>query len=153
MTMNGGLLRLVGAVVVVLGLTTGASADQSDFALFDGSNPANQPNAGAVCAANSAFTYHVVVANWGSDGEIRITYKDGDIVRFPIKAGASFAFSQAAGSRGGADKAVRVSNGGSPAQLAGSLSAVGQGKPTCVSCDAVSEGGVGDPACDTIVPN
>jgi len=143
----------VGLVLVsslVLALASAASADTSDFALFDGTNPANQPDSGAVCTARSAFTYHVTVANWGADGEVRITYKDGDVVRFPIKAGASLAFSQAAGSKSGADRAVRVSNGGSAAQLAGSMSAIGQGKPSCLSCDADADG---DPACDAIVPN
>lgn len=138
------------APILVLGLGSAASADTSDFALFDGSNPANQPDSGAVCTANSAFTYHVAVANWGADGEVRITYADGDIVRFPIKAGASFAFSQAGGAKNGADRAVRVSNGGSAAQLAGSMSAVGQGKPACLSCDADSDG---DAGCDAVVPN
>jgi len=150
MRKSGVLPWLILASIVLLGLGTDASADTSDFALFDGSNPANQPNSGAVCSANSAFTYHVAVANWGADGEVRITYTDGDIVRFPIKAGASFAFSQAGGSKGGADKAVRVSNGGSAAQLAGSMSALGQGKPLCISCDADSSG---DAGCDAIVPN
>ena len=94
----------------------------------------------------------MAVANWGSDGVLRITYKDGEeIIRFPIKAGASFAFSQAGGSKGGVDKAVRLTNEGSAAQLAGVMSASGQGKPRCVSCDAVSEGGVGAAACDAIV--
>ncbi len=253
------------AAVLLLGSVTVASADQSDFALFDGSNPANQPNSGAVCSAHGAFTYHVAVANWGAAGEVRITYKDGDIIRFPIAAGASFAFSQAGGSKGskdnednegnkekkvaptgtinnamptytwnamtgatwyylwvnrastpvitqwytaaqancpagtdtcsvtpgtalangahtwwiqpygaggygpwssglaftvspapaagGPDSAIRVSNGGSAAQLAGSMSAIGEGKPKCVSCDAPGEGGVGDEGCDAIVPN
>ncbi|MBI4636097.1 MAG: hypothetical protein HY727_07065 [Candidatus Rokubacteria bacterium] len=100
MRTSGALLRLSLAPIVVLALATGASADTSDFALFDGTNPANQPDSGAVCSANSAFTYHVAVANLGADGEVRITYKDGDIIRFPIAAGASFAFSQAAGSKG-----------------------------------------------------
>lgn len=137
--------------VVWLGLATGAWADKSDFALFDGSNPANQPNSGAVCSANSSFTYHVAVANWGSEpGEVRITYADGDIIRFPIAPGASFAFSQAAGNKGGADQAVRVSNGGSPAQLAGAMSASGQGDPRCISCDADS---ATDAGCDALVPN
>ena len=148
------VLRLTLALIAVLGLGTVASADTSDFALFDGTNPANQPDSGAVCFANSSFTYHVAVANWGADGFVRITYKDGiEIIRFPIKAGASFAFSQAAGSKGGVDSAVRLSNEGSAAQLAGVMSASGQGKPRCVSCDAVSEGGVGDAGCDAIVPN
>ncbi len=150
MTRAGILLYLILSASVVLGTATVASAVTSDFALFDGTNPANQPDSGATCVANSAFTYHVVVANWGGDGEVRITYKDGDLIRFPIAAGASFAFSQAAGSKGGADRAVRVSNGGSAAQLAGSLSAIGQGKPRCISCDADS---AGDAGCDAIVPN
>lgn len=138
------------AFAVLLASTTEASADTSDFALFDGSNPANQPNSGAVCSSNGAFTYHVAVANWGADGEVRITYKDGDIIRFPIAAGGSFAFSQAAGSKGGADSAVRVWNGGSAAQLAGSMSAAGQGSPACISCDADSSG---DAGCDAQIPN
>lgn len=144
------LVSLVLASLAVLGLATTAAADNSDFAFFDGSNPANQPDAGAVCSANSAFTYHVAVANWGPDGEVRITYKDGDFIRFPIKAGASFAFSQAAGGSKAIDGALRVSNGGSAAQLAGSMSAIGQGKPTCISCDA---GSSGDAGCDALVPN
>ncbi len=66
------LLGLLLALIALLGLGTVASADTSDFALFDGTNPANQPNSGAVCSANSAFTYHLALANWGSDGFVRI---------------------------------------------------------------------------------
>jgi hypothetical protein len=137
----------------VLVLTSAArAADDHDFALFDGSNPANQPNSGAVCSSEKdPFTYHVVVANWGADGEVRITYKDGDFIRFPIKAGESFSFTQAAGSdKNGPDSAVRVSNGGSAAQLAGSMSASGEKRVSCISCDADS---AGDAGCDAIVPN
>ena len=61
------------------------------------------------------------------------------IVRYPIKAGESFSLSQAAGSKAGKDRVVRVSNGGSAAQLAGVMSSQG-GK--CGSCDA--DGGIGD---------
>ena len=153
-----------GLAVALLAFATVASADESSFALFDGSNPVNQPNSGAVCGAKSAFTYHVAVANWGSAGEVRITYKDGDFIRFPIAAGASFTLSQAGGSKPGSghhsggggsspDSAIRVSNGGSAAQLAGSMSAIGQGNPKCVSCDDTTQGGVGDAGCDAIVPN
>jgi hypothetical protein len=138
------------ALALLLATVAAASADTSDFALFDGTNPTNQADSGAVCSANSSFTYHVTVANWGDDGEVRITYKDGDFVRFPIAAGASFAFSQAAGSKGRADRAVRVSNGGSSAQLSGAMSASGQGNVKCISCDA---DGSGDAGCDNFVPN
>jgi len=125
---------------------------QNDFALFDGSNPANQPDSGAICGAkaNQPFTYNLAVANYGSDGFVRVTYADGDWVQFPISAGGSFSLTQAAGSRSGDDAVVRVSNGGSAAQLAGVMSAQGA---TCGSCDAVAEGGIGDAGCDAVAPN
>lgn len=136
------------ALAVVLAFAVAAHADTSDFALFDGSNPDNLPDAGAVCSAKSAFTYHVAVANWGPAGEVWISYSDGDVIRFPILPGGSFAFSQAAGSKGRADRAVRVWNGGTAALLAGSMSAVGQGNPACLSCDATADG---DQECDKLV--
>ncbi len=82
---------------------------------------------------------------------MRITYFDGDIIRFPIAAGASFNMSQAGGKR--ASRAIRVSNGGSGAQLAGSLSAIGDGNPQCASCDAPAQGGIGDSGCDNFSKN
>jgi hypothetical protein len=126
------------------------SGARNEFALFDGSNPLNQPDAGAVCGATQGqpYTYHLALANYGSDGFVRVTYFDGDWVQFPIAAGASLSLSQAAGSRGGDDRAVRVSNGGSGAQLAGALSAQGG---RCASCDA--DGGLGDAGCDALVAN
>ena len=126
------------------------NGNRNDFALFDGSNPLNQPDAGAVCGDKKGkpFTFHLTVANYGSDGFIRVTYADGDWIQLPIAAGGSFSMTQAAGSKGGADAAVRVSNGGSAAQLAGALSAEGG---RCASCDA--DGGLGDAGCDKFVPN
>ena len=128
----------------------GDGARSNDFALFDGSNPLNQPSSGAVCGApkGHAFTYNLAVANYGSDGFVRVTYTDGDWVQFPIAAGGSFSLSQAGGSKSGNDAVVRVSNGGSPAQLAGVLSAQ---RAKCASCDA--DGGTGDAGCDAFVPN
>ena len=125
---------------------------QNEFALFDGSNPANQPNAGAICGAalGQPFTYNVAVANYGSDGFVRITYVDGDWVQFPIAAGGSFSLTQAAGSKAGKDAVVRVSNGTSAAQLSGVMSATGA---KCGSCDALEEGGLGDAQCDAFLPN
>lgn len=127
-----------------------ASGPSNDFALFDGSNPLNQPAAGAICGASKGqpFTYHLAAANYGGDGFLRVTYADGDWVQYPIAARASFSLSQAAGSQGGADSIVRVSNGGSAAQLAGVLSAE---NAKCASCDA--DGGIGDAGCDAKLPN
>ena len=127
-----------------------AAGPSNDFALFDGSNPLNQPAAGAICGApkGQPFTYHLAAANYGGDGFLRVTYADGDWVQYPIAARASFSLSQAAGSAGGADSIVRVSNGGSAAQLAGVLSAE---NAKCASCDA--DGGIGDAGCDAKLPN
>jgi hypothetical protein len=123
---------------------------RNEFALFDGSNPLNQPDAGAICGASKGqpYTYHLAVANYGSDGFVRVTYYDGDWVQYPIAAGGSLSLSQAGGSKGGDDRVVRVSNGGSAAQLAGVLSAE---NAKCASCDA--DGGIGDVGCDAFVAN
>jgi hypothetical protein len=147
------MVGLILVPILLLGLVGTASADVSDFSFFDGTNPANQPNAGAICGSNSAFTYHLVVQNWGPDGRVRITYPDGDFINFELAQGQSFSMSQAAGNKSGDSRAIRVSNGGTPAQLSGSLSAIGQGNPRCASCDAVSEGGIGDAGCDAFIPN
>ncbi len=125
---------------------------KNEFALFDGSNPANQPDSGAICGAKlgKPYTYHLAVSNYGPDGFVRITYIDGDWVQFPIAAGAFLNLTQAGGSKGGADAVVRISNGDSAAQLSGVLSATGA---KCGSCDADDEGGLGDEECDAFVPN
>lgn len=163
--------------VMLFGSWTVASADgdnKSDFALFDGTNPANQGAAGvanplpkgvagAVCGGTKpgkAFTFHVTVTNHssGAPGFVRLTYKDGDFVQFPLAPGGSFSFSQAGGSKGGADRAVRISGvpgGATGTRLVGAMSILSaeDGKPFCVSCDATTEGGVGDAGCDAKVPD
>lgn len=150
---------LSAAVVVLSGMWTVVSADgtKSDFALFDGTNPVNaSPNTGAVCQAKlkKAFTYHVAVTNYGTAGVVRIRYADGDQVDYKIPVDGSFSLSQAAGSKGGADRAVRVC-GANGAILVGSMSALSEhddgAKLSCVSCDAPANGGVGDAACTAIV--
>jgi len=125
------------------------NGNRNDFALFDGSNPLNQPDSGAVCGDKKGqpFIFHITVANFGADGFLRVTYADGDFIQIPLAAGGSFSMTQAGGSKDGADAAVRVSNGGSGAQLAGAMSAEGG---MCASCDA---DGVGDAGCDKFVPN
>lgn len=145
------------ALVAVSGLATIVEADLSktDFALFDGTNPANAPGSGAICIgskdfkADKQFIYHVAVTNHHSGaGHVRITYADGDFVNYQIAAGGSFSLSQAAGGTGGADKGVRVSNGGSAAVIVGAMSAVGL-EPVCVSCG----GADADRFCDTLIPD
>jgi hypothetical protein len=129
---------------------------KSDFAFFDGTS-SDAATAGALCGAGSpsdvevgeAYTFHIALANLGGPGFVRLTYADGDFIRFPIAANASLTLSQAAGGRGGFDRAVRVHNESSAAQLAGTMSAAGGGV-FCLSCDT---GADGDAACDAIIPD
>jgi len=151
--------------IVLIGLpgswTAARAADKADFALFDGTNPDNS-DPGAICAAkshkkkkaknykikkNKSFTYHVTATNFSqTDGEIRVIYLDGRFVRYIVPAGQSFNLSQAGGSRGGEDAAIRVD---SDPDIAGAVSAKGR-HVSCVSCD---EDAAGDVGCDDIIPN
>src|SRR3989442_9231479 len=141
-------------LIMLLGSWSTAGATNSDFALFDGTNPNNRPGSGAVCGTAAGgpqtpvfFTYHVSVSNWSnSTAVLRITFTDGDITRYQIPAGSSFSLTDEGGSNAN-NSAIRASieNNG---QLAGEASATGP-KVFCLSCDADSDGA---PACNKIIP-
>ncbi|HEY6206792.1 MAG TPA: hypothetical protein VIW21_11560 [Chthoniobacterales bacterium] len=109
-----------------------AGGEQSDFALFDGTNP-SAPEFGAACGAKLgsssqavAFTYYVTVSNWSDTVRIlRVLYADGEeIARYQIPPHTSFSFSQAAGGTAGVDDLIRIfGEGAAPVELAGSVSA------------------------------
>ena len=117
--------------------------DRSDFALFDGTNPANEapPDGGAECHVKNGFaaTLHVTVTahSSGPDGFVRATFKDADWVEFPIKSGGSLHFSQSIGGTPGVDDRIRISNGAKPAgaRLVGWASIQSDGTVSCRSCD------------------
>ena len=140
-------------LIMSLGPWSTAGATNSDFALFDGTNPANQPNSGAVCGAGSPtnlqnvfFTYHVNVSNFSDSlAVLRITFRDGDITRYQILARSSFSLTEEGGSNAN-NSAIRVSIEGN-GQLAGEASATGP-KVFCISCDADSDGAA---ACTKII--
>jgi len=133
----------------------GDSELRSDFALFDGTNPANldlSGKTGAICGVSNkqqtalvpgkSFTYNVAVTNDGSGGlECKVIYTDLDFIRVKIPLGASFSFSQAAGSNA-VDAAVRLD---CAQNVSGSMSAQGPNGLFCVSCDA------NDAFCDAII--
>jgi hypothetical protein len=139
---------LSAGLVVLSGPWTVAGADdddddndkKSDFALFDGTNPATEdpPFGGAECTVKGPATLYVTVTahSSGPAGFVRATFKDTDFVQFPIASGGSFSFSQSIGGTSGVDDRVRISNGGDAtgARLVGWLSASGK-KPTCQSCN------------------
>lgn len=127
--------------------------DRSDFALFDGTNPATEapPNGGAECSVMNGFaaTLHVTVTahSSGPDGFVRATFADTDFVEFPIKSGGSFDFSQSIGGTPGVDDRIRISNGGKAggARLVGWASILSDGVVNCRSCNF--DDGVGGAGC------
>ena len=127
--------------------------DRSDFALFDGTNPATEapPNGGAECSVKNGFaaTLHVTVTahSSGPDGFVRATFADADFVEFPIKSGGSLDFSQSIGGTPGVDDRIRISNGGKAdgARLVGWASIQSDGLVNCRSCDF--NDGVGGTGC------
>jgi len=110
-----------------------AGGQESDFALFDGTDPsANE--IGAQCGAKVgksnnavAFTYYVTVSNWSATVKVlRVLYADGqEIARYQIPPFSSFSFTQAAGGTAGIDDWIRVfAEGPVPSGIAGSMSAL-----------------------------
>ena len=121
---------------------------KSDFALFDGTNPATEapPDGGAECTVKGAATFYVAVTahSSGPSGFVRATFADGDFVQFPIAANGSFSFSQSIGGTKDVDTRIRISNGGNVngARLVGWVSALGK-KVSCRSCNSNDVAGGG----------
>ncbi len=143
-------------LMLPFGVWTVAIADddddrKSDFALFDGTNPATEapPDGGAECTVRGAATFYVAVTNHasGNDGFVRATFQDGDFVQYPIKKDTSFSFSQSIGGTKGVDTRIRISNGGDKdgARLVGWVSALGK-KVSCRSCNFNDPAGA--PGCE-----
>ena len=119
-----------------------SGGERSDFALFDGTN-ASDPDAGVSCGARLsnekdngkgsaiAFTYSIAVSNFSNDTAfLRVTYGDGDFVRFAVPANSSFSLNQSAGGTKGVDDKIVVTSETAGA-LAGAVSimAPAQAKP------------------------
>ncbi len=156
-------LTAVAALVAAFGFVgTAKSGEKSDFALFDGTNPANldaNDKTGALCGIakggnpnkrllrGKSFVYYVTVTadDPSVDREVRVVYTDGDFVRYKIPLDGSFAFAQAGGA-GEFDAAIRIVV---DKNVSGSVSARGNKGVFCLSCDELGDG---DAFCDTIIP-
>lgn len=125
-------LLLAGAATIYAASKSPAvGGGRSDFALFDGTDPASD-EIGAQCGATvgsgknaAAFTYYVTVSNWSDEVKIlRVLYADGEeMARYQIAAHTSFSFTQAGGGTAGVDDWIRVfGEGEPPSGLAGSMS-------------------------------
>jgi hypothetical protein len=82
---------LVITFIILLGFGTSVRAHTiltTDFSFFDNTNPAS-PSQGIQCSARTPFEYHVTVSDFStpaSPNVLRVTYADGDFVRFKIAA-------------------------------------------------------------------
>ncbi len=135
------------------------SLEESDFALFDGTNPLNLDGVGktGVLCGNSnkkrtglkakAFKYHFSMTNFDTVArECKVLYSGSipaDFVRYKIPAGTSLNINQSVGSNE-FDSAVRLD---CDAKIAGAGS-INEGENVfCLSCDAL------DAVCDGIIAN
>jgi hypothetical protein len=126
----------------------------TDFALFDGTNPANT-EAGVVCFARGGrggepWDLHIAVSSFGGAG-FRVCYRDGDFVNYQVPTGTSFSLTEAAGSnRSNAVIRIIDAGGTSAGGTAGSVSAEGLygTEVRCISCDEDSDG---PSACDRLI--
>jgi hypothetical protein len=127
----------------------------TDFALFDGTNPANT-EAGVVCFARGGgrpsqpWDLHIAVSSFGGTG-FRVCYRDGDFVNYQVPTGTSFSLTESAGSNF-SNSAIRIIDAGgtSAGGTSGSVSAEGLygTQVRCISCDNDSDG---PGACDQII--
>jgi hypothetical protein len=78
-------MRALVIAFVILGTSVYAHAVKTtDFAFFDNTSSASE---GIQCSAKMPFEYHVTVSDFGATANIlRVTYADGDFVRFKIAA-------------------------------------------------------------------
>jgi len=114
----------VGLAALLGSWTVAAARQNTDFALLNmpGGDTSVQCGARRGSQAGS-FVYYVTMANLGAAGSIRVTYADGDLVDYPIAAGTSFSFVQAAGGTKNVDDLITVTGTGG-AVLVGSMSAL-----------------------------
>src|SRR5262245_5097170 len=105
--------------ILVFGMCGAVQAGNSDYAEFDGTNPANRGGSGALCGTNTGtpspsggavFTYHVSVSNFsGQTAVLRLTHSDGvDFERYQVPGGTSFSLTHDGG-KNPTNKAVRFS--------------------------------------------
>ena len=116
---------LVGAWPVTPAL---AGPQASDFALLD-MEPTVQDvsvqcgatKANATSPKPVAFTMHITMTNrgdlGGSDGFVRVTYRDTDFVDYALPKNTTVQISLAGGGTPGVDDAIKVTSGGTGAAL------------------------------------
>lgn len=119
-----GILAAVMLAVMALGASASAGAigDRTDFTLFDQTGT----DVSARCRTTSGdpFEFNASVRAIGGDAVMRVTFRDGDFIDYPIPENTSFSLHQIAGTDIGTDNRLIVTAApGSSGDLVGWLSA------------------------------
>lgn len=115
---------LLGGILILATAGSGGAATEgllSDHALIDQTGT----DTTVFCRSTNGqpFTVYGSFGAFGGDVTMRVTFRDGDFVDYPIAQDTSFSFSEAAGGTPSVDKKIVVSTSAGAGELVGWLSA------------------------------
>ena len=115
---------LLGGILILATAGSGGAATEgllSDHALIDQTGT----DTDVFCRSTNGqpFTVYGSFRASGGDVTMRVTFRDGDFVDYPIAQDTSFSFSEAAGGTPSVDKKIVVSTSAGAGDLVGWLSA------------------------------
>jgi len=115
---------LLGGILILATAGSGGAATEgllSDHALIDQTGT----DTDVFCRSTNGqpFTIYGSFRAFGGDVTMRVTFRDGDFVDYPIAQDTSFSFSEAAGGTPSVDKKIVVSTSAGAGDLVGWLSA------------------------------
>jgi hypothetical protein len=115
---------LLGGILILATAGSGGAATEgllSDHALIDQTGT----DTDVFCRSTNGqpFTVYGSFRAFGGDVTMRVTFRDGDFVDYPIAQDTSFSFSEAAGGTPSVDKKIVVSTSAGAGDLVGWLSA------------------------------
>jgi hypothetical protein len=84
-----------------------------------------------------AFDVHASVRAFGGDVTVRVNFRDGDFVDYPLAQDEVLNLSQAAGSTSGVDTRIRITKSGGSGSIVGWMSAGRLQRGALVACTTV----------------
>jgi hypothetical protein len=128
----------VAATVAVFSFVSASGAETtgliSDHALID--QTGGDTSVDCRATNKQAFIVYGAFRAFGGDVTMRVTFKDGDFVDYPIAQDTSFSLSEAAGGSPSVDKKIVVSTSGGTGSLVGWMSAArSPGSKAFVVCE------------------
>lgn len=127
---------LIGAVIIFATIGTGGAATSgllADHALID--QTGGDTDVWCRGTNKQPFVVYGAFRAFGGDVTMRVTFKDGDFVDYPIAQDTSFSLSEAAGGTPSVDRKIVVSTSGGAGDLVGWMSAArSPGSGSFVEC-------------------